>query len=113
MTGDEDLSLEVIEGRAAGAIVEIRGRPLEIGRAADLEGRLGDDPELSRRHARVSRFEGGGLMIEDLGSTNGTFVNGERISGPTLLEAGQTVKLGDTTLRVVGGRPAAPPEKRP
>jgi pSer/pThr/pTyr-binding forkhead associated (FHA) protein len=114
MSGDRALSLEVIEGRAAGVRVEVLGRPLEIGRAAGREGRLGDDPELSRNHARVTRFEDGRLMIEDLGSTNGTFVNGKRIAGPTLLEAGHTVNVGDTTLRVVAERLApAPREQAP
>ena len=49
-----------------------------IGRAASGEGRLGDDAELSRRHARVARDADGRLTIEDLGSANGTFVNGVR-----------------------------------
>ena len=40
-------------------------------------------------------------MVEDLGSTNGTFVNGQRASGPTVVKPGDTVELGDTTLRVV------------
>ena len=50
--------------------------------------------EVSRRHARVSLQEGG-YILEDLGSTNGTFVNGQRLVGPHLLLPGEIVRLGD------------------
>jgi hypothetical protein len=74
--------------------------PVVIGREAEGEGTLGGDPQLSREHARVSGFQGDQLLIEDLNSTNGTFVNGGRIESPTVLTAGATVQLGDSTLRV-------------
>jgi peptidoglycan hydrolase-like protein with peptidoglycan-binding domain len=93
--------LEVISGPASGTRLKPRQKPLVLGREADDEGRLGDDAEISRRHARISRAEDGQVMVEDLGSTNGTFVNGERISGPTAVKAGDTVALGETTLRVL------------
>lgn len=54
------------------------------------------DPEVSRKHARLLRDEAGGYGIEDLGSTNGTFVNGERISHLTALQNGDAIELGDT-----------------
>jgi predicted component of type VI protein secretion system len=50
--------------------------------------------EISRRHTRL-RLEAKGYIIEDLGSTNGTFVNGNRLTGPQLLRTGDTVDLGD------------------
>lgn len=53
------------------------------------------DPEISRRHSRI-KIEGQSAIIEDLGSTNGTFVNGRRISGPTALKHGDIVDLGET-----------------
>src|SRR5918994_3490609 len=65
-----------------------------------------DDEELSRRHA-VIRPGDGGIEIEDLGSTNGTFVNGSRIEGPTRLAGGDTVKLGRSVLEVESARAAA------
>ena len=75
------------------------------------EGRLSDDLKLSRRHARVARDAGGRLTIEDLGSANGTFVNGERIGGRQALAVGDSVQLGSTTLEVTevgaGARAAA------
>ena len=93
--------LEVVSGPASGARLRLEDEPLEIGREAEEEGRLGDDRELSRRHARISPFEGGHLLVEDLGSTNGTIVNGDQIAGPTVLSTGDTIELGGTTLRVV------------
>ena len=55
------------------------------------------DPEVSRRHAAVRGFDDE-LAIEDLGSRNGTFVNGERVSGIRRLAAGDEVRLGETVL---------------
>ena len=62
------------------------------------------DPEVSRRHATI-REEGGQVSIEDLGSTNGTYVNGERITGLRALRAGDEVRFGNTVWRLVA--PAA------
>lgn len=57
------------------------------------------DPEVSRRHAAI-RTEAGGVAIEDLGSTNGTYVNDERISGVRVLHDGDTVRFGNTVWRL-------------
>src|SRR4051794_41865227 len=70
------------------------------------------DPEVSRRHATI-RDQGGSLAIEDLGSTNGTFVNGSRIATVTVLSDGDEVRLGNTVWSIRGAAPAgaraAPP----
>ena len=50
--------------------------------------------EVSRRHSRM-RLEPSGYVIEDLGSTNGTFVNGQRLTGPHMLRPGERVQLGE------------------
>lgn len=71
-----------------------------IGRHAEGAGRLADDEEISRLHARVTLDADGVCAIEDLGSTNGTFVNGLRISAPEVLSVGDTIELGQTTLSV-------------
>src|ERR1700722_19665500 len=91
--------LEVVAGNAAGTWLHVPGERL-IGRHADGVGRLGDDEEISRYHARVSLGAGGSYVVEDLGSTNGTFVNGTRISGPQTLKPGDTIELGGSTLVV-------------
>jgi predicted component of type VI protein secretion system len=63
------------------------------------------DPEVSRRHATI-RDQGGNLAIEDLGSTNGTFVNDQRISVVTVLNDGDVVRLGNTVWAIRSTAPA-------
>ncbi len=91
--------LRVTAGPGAGREIRIIGELL-IGRGAEEEGRLGDDPELSRRHARLSRSPEGHIQVEDLGSTNGTLVNGRQITGPETLSVGDVLELGGTKLQV-------------
>jgi len=75
-----------------------------------------NDREVSRHHLRFTRGADG-YTIEDLGSTNGTFVNGKRVSGATALKNGDMVGLGETvTLQFEAGRPGAsvpPPAQQP
>jgi signal transduction histidine kinase len=78
------------------------GRTFRVGFEAVVIGRGGVDIELtatevSRRHARVSMGDGG-FQIEDLGSANGTFLNGVRVQGATLLRIGDHVQIGSTVL---------------
>jgi predicted component of type VI protein secretion system len=107
--------LEVVAGNAAGTWLDVTDELL-IGRHADGVGRLGDDEEISRYHARVSLDAGELCTVEDLGSTNGTLVNGSRISGRQTLKQGDTIELGGSTL-VVRELPApaaaAEPEPTP
>jgi ABC-type multidrug transport system ATPase subunit/pSer/pThr/pTyr-binding forkhead associated (FHA) protein/ABC-type multidrug transport system permease subunit len=93
----------VVSGYAAGSRIAVDD-DLLIGRAAENAGRLGGDPELSRRHARIT-WDSGRLVIEDLGSSNGTFVNDARLDGPHSLQAGDVVKVGHSTLEVRSGAP--------
>jgi pSer/pThr/pTyr-binding forkhead associated (FHA) protein len=99
--------LEVIAGKAVGTSIVVEDE-LVIGRHADGAHRLAGDDEISRSHARISLDSSGYLAIEDLGSTNGTFVNGLRISGPKTLFEGDGIELGGTTL-VVRELPATEP----
>lgn len=74
-----------------------------------------NDPELSRHHLRITRT-GDGYTLEDLGSTNGTFVNGQRLSTPRALNNGDMVGLGETvTLGYERARPAGygTPDQQP
>ncbi len=99
-------SLLVVLGPAAGTRIEV-GDELLIGRSAPDDGRLGGDPELSRRHALIT-CSGTRLTIVDLGSTNGTWVNWRLIRGPTELSAGDRIELGGSAIEVgAGTRPSA------
>jgi hypothetical protein len=72
--------------------------PLTIGRAQDNEVTLAGDEFASGHHARIES-QRDGVWILDLGSTNGTFVNGARLDGRRLLREGDVVQIGDTELR--------------
>ena len=85
---------------------------LVIGRAVSGDGRLSEDLELSRRHARVVRDAAGQLSIEDLGSANGTFLNGEPVRGLQALKVGDSVRVGSTTLEVRDAAASARPRGR-
>lgn len=71
-----------------------------LGRAAESDVVI-DDPYVSARHAEVTRT-GAGYKLRDLGSTNGTYVNGRRIWGERVLRPGDRVRLGDTILKFRG-----------
>lgn len=80
-------------GPTPGTVFPLEGDQLTIGRDS-TNGVAINDPEVSRRHSRLL-FQGGKYVLEDLGSTNGTFVNGQRLSGPHVLKAGDVVALGE------------------
>src|ERR1700759_4462915 len=94
--GPSAARLDVVAGNAVGTSIVVADE-LVIGRHAEGEGRLADDQEISRAHARVSVDVSNFCAIEDLGSTNGTFVNGLRISGPQTLSVGDPIVLGGAT----------------
>lgn len=96
-------TLVFAEGPLSGRREELQ-RELVIGR--EDAGLTIDDPELSRQHAAVRPVDGG-LEIEDLGSRNGTYVNGSRIERATRLAGGDTIKLGQSVVRVEAARAAA------
>ncbi len=102
------LRLEVIAGNAAGTVILVEDE-LVIGRHAEGAGRLSEDSEISRQHARISREASGDYAIEDLGSSNGTFVNGLKIPSPRLLRAQDSIEVGGTTLVVRSLPSQAPP----
>lgn len=80
-------------GPSAGKVFPLEKGEMFIGR--DLNNDLViNDPEVSRRHARLF-LQGANYALEDLGSTNGTSVNGQRIIGPYILRPGEVITLGE------------------
>lgn len=85
-------------GPTPGAAFTLEGDQLTIGRDSTNEIVI-NDAEVSRRHARLT-FQGGKYVLEDLGSTNGTFVNGQRLAGPRVLKPGEVVSFGEQIVLV-------------
>lgn len=81
--------------------------PVVLGRSASADVRL-DERTVSRRHAEVRRAASG-WVVADLGTQNGTFVNGKRIAGPMPLKPGDELTLGQVTLCFEDGALSAPP----
>jgi hypothetical protein len=80
-------------GPTPGVTFPLEGDQLIIGRDSSNSVAI-NDAEISRKHSRLS-FQGGKYVLEDLGSTNGTFVNGQRLAGPVVLKPGDVVSLGE------------------
>jgi pSer/pThr/pTyr-binding forkhead associated (FHA) protein len=85
----------------------LEGDHVLVGRAAACDIVLADET-VSRSHARVER-RGSGFVIEDLGTPNGTFVNGARVERMTL-SPGDTIAIGKSSMRFEAGRPAPEPD---
>jgi hypothetical protein len=83
---------------AQGKTIEVVG-PTLVGRDAATGIRLDGDEYVSARHARLEP-RADGVWVEDLGSTNGTFVNGARVDGARRLQAGDLVRVGSTELQL-------------
>jgi pSer/pThr/pTyr-binding forkhead associated (FHA) protein len=90
--------LLVVEGSNAGERAELADAPLLIGRGNDAAIRL-DDDYASTRHARVAAYEDE-WFVEDLGSTNGTYIGSARITQPTTITLGVQVRIGKTILEL-------------
>jgi len=73
-------------------------RPLVLGRSSEADVLL-EDPYASDFHARLV-FQAGEVRLQDLGSTNGTFVNGERMTAPMSLRRGDQIRVGQTIMEV-------------
>lgn len=88
----------VVEGPNAGERAELAQAPILIGRGTDAAIRL-DDDYVSTRHARIAA-SGDQWFVEDLGSTNGTYIGTVRINQPTTLALGTQVRIGKTILEL-------------
>ncbi|MDN4161198.1 FHA domain-containing protein FhaB/FipA [Nocardioides abyssi] len=88
----------VTEGSNVGERAELDQAPILIGRGTDAAIRL-DDDYVSTRHARIAA-SGDEWFVEDLGSTNGTYIGSVRITQPTTVTLGTQVRIGKTILEL-------------
>lgn len=91
-------TLVIVAGTRAGERITLGREPITIGRSSDSTLILKDD-YTSTHHARLVLWNDG-WMIQDLDSTNGTFLNGKRISSPTPVPLGVPVKVGATSFEL-------------
>jgi hypothetical protein len=103
--------LRFVAGEKAGETVELTGERLVVGRDEGSDLRI-EHEKVSRSHAAFELLPGGGWQLMDLGSTNGTFVNGEQLAPqtPRALAGGEQIRIGETTILVSAAEPgrAAP-----
>ena len=92
-----DARLWVLEGSSAGSAVPLQ-KELVVGRDATCNLQP-DDLEVSRRHCTFS-FDGKGVVLTDLGSANGTFLNGQEVHGAVPVKDGDQVKIGGSVYLV-------------
>jgi pSer/pThr/pTyr-binding forkhead associated (FHA) protein len=78
--------------------IDLDSSPVEVGRALENEIQLEEDEFASARHARLTP-QRDGVWLEDIGSTNGTFVNGVRVKRSRRLEPGDVVRIGESDFR--------------
>ena len=93
--------LIVIYGHEMGRRVQVGAEPLTIGRSPNCEVPI-DQESVSRKHCQI-RFEDGGFLVRDLGSTNGTYVNDDLIEPQGRLRHGDQLKVGRTILKFIVG----------
>jgi predicted component of type VI protein secretion system len=91
MPGQFQLTMR--SGPNPGTVYALESDQLSIGRDSSNDIAV-NDAEVSRRHARLT-FQGGKYVLEDMGSTNGSFVNGQRLTGPRVLKNGEVISLGE------------------
>src|SRR5690348_15057419 len=94
-----EVELKVLEGKQQGKTIPLHVRQFLIGREQDCHLRPNSD--LVSRHHCVFTLDDFALRLRDLGSTNGTIVNGERIQGQVVLKAGDQVSVGKLSFEIV------------
>ncbi|OSZ55642.1 hypothetical protein OQI_37370, partial [Streptomyces pharetrae CZA14] len=97
---DAPARLDVVAGPDAGGVHLLHGGRIDIGRSGDADVPL-DDPDVSRLHCAVTLDPDGRVTVADLGSTNGTTLDGARVgSRPVRLPPGALLRLGESALRL-------------
>ncbi|WP_329127964.1 FtsK/SpoIIIE domain-containing protein [Streptomyces sp. NBC_01465] len=102
--GDEGAAqLHVVAGPDAGGVHLLHGGQIRIGRSADADVPL-DDPDVSRLHCAITVGDDGRVTVADLGSTNGTTLDGAAVGGrPVRLAPGALLRIGESALRIASG----------
>ncbi|MEU9130069.1 FHA domain-containing protein [Kitasatospora sp. NPDC048540] len=91
--------LVVVQGSLAGTTVALQGQTITLGRAHDSTIVL-DDDYASSRHARIYPDQTGQWTVEDLGSTNGTYLDRQRLTTPQPLQPGMPIRIGRTVIEL-------------
>jgi pSer/pThr/pTyr-binding forkhead associated (FHA) protein len=91
--------LVVTEGTLTGTTVALQGQTITLGRAHDSTIVL-DDDYASSRHARIYPDRDGQWIVEDLGSTNGTYLDRTRLTTPTPISPGAPIRIGKTVIEL-------------
>ncbi|MER5892032.1 MULTISPECIES: FHA domain-containing protein [unclassified Streptomyces] len=91
--------LVVSEGTLTGTTVALQGQTISLGRAHDSTIVL-DDDYASSRHARIYPDRDGQWIVEDLGSTNGTYLDRTRLTTPTPVPLGAPIRIGKTVIEL-------------
>lgn len=91
--------LVVTEGTLTGTTVALQGQTITLGRAHDSTIVL-DDDYASSRHARIYPDRDGQWIVEDLGSTNGTYLDRTRLTTPTPIPLGAPIRIGKTVIEL-------------
>src|SRR4051794_30648789 len=106
-----DFQLLVVRGRSATDALRLTNGVTTLGRHNDCQIRI-KSSQVSRRHCELVEKKGT-LLVKDLGSSNGTYVNGKRVRGEQALKPGDELTLGQVKLRVAKVGEAPPPRVAP
>lgn len=105
--GTAKARLHVVAGPDAGGVHLLQGGQVHLGRSAEADVPL-DDPDVSRLHCAVTVTDSGDVTVTDLGSTNGTTLDGRPVGErPLLLRPGATLRLGESEVRLVAAEDAS------
>src|SRR3954467_9082781 len=99
-------------GEGAGVSVHVEGERFLVGSGEECQLRLNADDKVATLHAYFEVEPDGRVLLHDLGSDEGTLLNGHRIDAPAVIEGGEEIRIGDTLLRPTVDSPEAEARER-